>query len=189
LRFLINKIIGRSWLYGQVRYLRTKYIRFTRGLKFVHPLAFINSRADVKSDIVVGAYGFVSFDCLVMNRVRIGNYSMLAPRVAILGADHQYDKPGLPMYFTTRPEIPETIIEDDVWIGFGSVVMQGVRIGRGAIIAARSVVTKDVPPYEIWGGIPACKIKIRFQDPVDRIKHDKMLDGPLVTPIFPSYLH
>lgn len=84
---------------------------------------------------------------------------MLAPYVAIIGADHRYDQPGVPMYFSDRPQIPETVIEEDVWIGFGTVVMQGVRIGRGSIVAARSVVTKDIPRYEVWAGVPARKIR------------------------------
>lgn len=54
------------------------------------------------------------------------------------------------------------IIDDDVWIGFGSTIMSGVHIGQGAVIAAGSVVTKDVPPYAIVGGIPAKVIKYRF---------------------------
>jgi acetyltransferase-like isoleucine patch superfamily enzyme len=54
-------------------------------------------------------------------------------------------------------EAPITI-EDDVWIGVNAVILKGVTIGKGAIIGAGAVVTKFVPPYEIWGGIPAKKI-------------------------------
>ena len=54
------------------------------------------------------------------------------------------------------------LVDDDVWIGYGAVVMSGVHIGQGAVIAAGAVVTKDVPPYSIVGGIPARVIKYRF---------------------------
>lgn len=54
-------------------------------------------------------------------------------------------------------------IEDDVWIGFRTTILSGVQIGRGAVIAAGSVVTKDVPPYAIVGGVPAKIIKYRFE--------------------------
>ena len=55
-------------------------------------------------------------------------------------------------------------IEDDVWIGLGVTVMSGVTIGQGAIIAAKAVVTKDVPPYAIVGGVPAKVIRYRFDE-------------------------
>ena len=77
-----------------------------------------------------------------------------------------------------RPDLQETFIEDDVWIGHGSIILSGVRIERGAIVAAGSVVTKSIPAYEIFGGIPAKKIRDRFNTE-QRKEHEKMLDGPL----------
>ena len=67
------------------------------------------------------------------------------------------------------------MIELDAWVGCGSVVMAGVRIGRGAIVAAGAVVTKDVAPYEIVGGVPARKISNRFATAAARETHDRML--------------
>ena len=58
----------------------------------------------------------------------------------------------------------DIIIGNDVWIGYEAVIMAGVHIGDGAVIAARAVVTKDVPPYTIVGGTPARKIRMRFED-------------------------
>lgn len=60
----------------------------------------------------------------------------------------------------------DIVIGNDVWIGYEAVVMQGVTIGDGAIIGARAVVTKDVPPYTIVGGVPAKPIRKRFSDEV-----------------------
>lgn len=60
----------------------------------------------------------------------------------------------------------DIIVGDDAWIGFGSIIMPGVRIGQGAVIAAGSIVTKDVPAYSIVGGTPAKLIKKRFTDDV-----------------------
>lgn len=54
------------------------------------------------------------------------------------------------------------LMDDDVWLGYGVIVMSGVHIGQGAVIAAGAVVTKDVPPYSIVGGVPAKVIKYRF---------------------------
>ena len=58
----------------------------------------------------------------------------------------------------------DTVIGNDVWIGYEAVIMSGVTIGDGAIIGTRAVVTKDVPPYTIVGGIPAKPIRKRFDD-------------------------
>ena len=60
----------------------------------------------------------------------------------------------------------DTVIGNDVWIGYEAVIMSGVTIGDGAIIGTRAVVTKDVPPYTIVGGVPANPIRRRFDDAV-----------------------
>jgi virginiamycin A acetyltransferase len=62
------------------------------------------------------------------------------------------------------PTRGDTLIGNDVWIGYDALIMPGVKIGDGAIIAAKSVVTKDVPPYTVIGGNPAHSIKQRFSD-------------------------
>lgn len=58
------------------------------------------------------------------------------------------------------------VIEDDVWIGTNAVVMPAITIHKGAVVAAGAIVTKDIPPYEIWGGVPARFIKKRFSDDI-----------------------
>ena len=58
----------------------------------------------------------------------------------------------------------DIVVGNDVWIGFEAVILAGVKIGDGAIIGARAVVTKDVPPYTIVGGVPAKTIRKRFSD-------------------------
>ena len=62
----------------------------------------------------------------------------------------------------SAPSRGDTVVGNDVWIGYGTIVMPGVTIGDGAVVAAASVVTKDVPPYAIVGGNPAQVIKMRF---------------------------
>lgn len=66
------------------------------------------------------------------------------------------------------------IVDDDVWIGYRATIMSGVHIGQGAVVAAGAVVTKDVPPYAIVGGVPARVIKYRFSPEV--IEHLLKLD-------------
>lgn len=88
--------------------------------------------------------------------VKIGNYVMLAPHVNILGGFvHNYERNDIPMVFQKEVYKGPVIIEDDVWIGINSVVLAGVTISKGAIVGAGSIVTKDVPPYSIVGGVPA----------------------------------
>ncbi|WP_455591743.1 CatB-related O-acetyltransferase [Bacteroides sp.] len=74
----------------------------------------------------------------------------------------------------------DIIIGNDVWIGYEAVIMAGVRIGDGAIVAARAVVTKDVPPYTIVGGVPAREIRKRFEPAVvERLQKMKWWNWPI----------
>lgn len=93
-------------------------------------------------------------------KISIGDHTLLGPEVTIFAAGHDHR-------FLELPDTAGNVtIGNDVWIGGRSVILQNVRIGDGAIIAAGSVVTKDVPPYTVVGGVPAVKIK-------DRIISDK----------------
>lgn len=75
--------------------------------------------------------------------------------------DWELDKKNVASAWDNKGDI---IIGNDVWIGYEAVIMAGVHIGDGAVIAARAVVTKDVPPYTIVGGTPARKIRMRFEE-------------------------
>jgi len=123
----------------------------------------------------MGAYSFINVECILNTNVELGRYVMLGPRVAIVGGDHVFDVPGVPTVFSGRGTIGKTKIEDDVWLGYGVIVMSGIRVGRGAIVAAGSVVTKDIPPYEIHAGVPNKKIRDRF-DAEQIAIHEKMLE-------------
>lgn len=131
----------------------------------------VSSQRYIAKDVVIGDFGFVGRGCTIYPRVRIGRFCLIAPEVAIIGADHKYDQVGMPICFSGREELPETIIGEDVWIGMSSKIMVGTRIGNCAIIAAASVVTKDVPEFAIVGGVPARIIGYRFEAVEDQIKH------------------
>lgn len=92
----------------------------------------------------------------------IGDYVMIAPNVSLVANMHKHERTDIPMVFQGKITGNKVIIEDDVWIGRNATVMPGVRIGKGSIIAAHAVVTKDIPPYSIAGGIPAKVIKQRI---------------------------
>jgi chloramphenicol O-acetyltransferase type B len=130
-----------------------------------------------KNAITAGDYVFISRNAQIFSKVKIGHFCLIAADVSIVGGDHRFDVVGVPTRFTGREETFDklTVIEDDVWIGHGCIIMAGVRIGRGAIIAAGCVVTKDVPQYAIVGGVPAKIIKYRFTEEEQK-HHSESLD-------------
>ena len=96
----------------------------------------------------------------VNETINIGSEVMIAQSVSIRDTDHCFDNVNIPMSRQGIKTAP-IIISNDVWIGYGAVITKGVTIGEGAIIGANAVVTKDVPPYAIMGGVPAKLIKYR----------------------------
>jgi maltose O-acetyltransferase len=105
-------------------------------------------------------------NCQINERVyiqsaRIGDYVLIAPRVSILGKQHRFDRIDIPMALQGTSENIPPVIEDDVWIGRNVVVMPGVTIGKGSIVGANAVVTRDIEPYSVVGGVPAKVIKKR----------------------------
>ncbi len=125
-----------------------------------------------------GTYGVINV--LADNsgyKINIKNFCSIASGVIfILCSDHRMDTistfPFQVKYIYTEKQ--EAIskgnitVEDDVWIGAHAVILSGITIHQGAVIAAGSVVTKDVPPYAVVGGVPARVIKYRFQDDIVR---------------------
>ncbi len=111
--------------------------------------------------------------------IKIGNNVLFGPNVSIIGGNHSSHIIGkfLIDYKLSdklaSDDLP-VIISEDVWIGNGATILNGVHIGRGAIIAAGAVVTKNVPPYAIVGGVPAKVIKFRWNIS-DIIKHESLL--------------
>lgn len=107
-------------------------------------------------------------------KVEIGHYCSLAPGVKlILGGEHRPENiSNFPFKHKLGLEIREArskgsiVIKDDVWVGANSLILSGVTIGQGAVVAAGSVVTKDVPPYAIVGGNPAKIIRYRFEEKI-----------------------
>jgi acetyltransferase-like isoleucine patch superfamily enzyme len=171
-------IIKKGNLYFFFRILLMNYYRFRYGLRNVHPTCRIAFPANISKDFELGAYSFINRRAWICSNVRAGKYVMFGPGVIVAGKDHNFSQVGVPMYFAGRPDMPQTIIGDDVWIGARVVIMAGTRIGRGAIVAAGSVVTKDVEPYAIVAGVPAKQINTRFESEADQAQHDKMLNQP-----------
>ncbi len=90
--------------------------------------------------------------------ITIGDRVYTAPLVQMLAVNHVYQDPSRPI-IEQGITAEGIIVEDDVWIGAGAIITDGVRIGQGAVVAAGAVVTKDVPPHTVVGGVPARVIK------------------------------
>lgn len=170
---MIRKL--KTLLRQQYRDLNTFKLRKLHGYSGVHPKAFIMRPHGLAKDLVMGAYSHLSPGCAIGCRVQMGNYVMCGPEVSIALGEHRFDLPGTPVIFSGNPEVCDTVIEDDVWIGARALVRSGVRIGRGAIIAMGAVVVKDVEPYAIVAGVPARKVRNRFSSPDEMSEHDRML--------------
>lgn len=111
-------------------------------------------------EIEIGNRSGIGINCRIAGPLSIGDDVMMAPNVTIVTQNHKISDLNVPMRLQTAPKQKVTI-EDDVWIGTNAVIMPGVTIGKGSVIGASAVVTKDVPEYAIVGGIPAKVIKYR----------------------------
>lgn len=123
--------------------------------------------------VTVGQYTYGGINVLTYNNenvLQIGHFCSIAENVKfILSGDHKVNTVStFPFKVKVMNEDLEgiskgnIIVKDDVWIGYGATIMSGVEIGQGAVVAAGAVVTKDVPPYAIVGGVPAKVIKYRY---------------------------
>jgi len=158
---------------------RVKQIYYIKrhGLKNVHPTFYMGRNCHISKDLKAGAFSYVGMNSSIYPKVEIGDFTMLANNVSILGGDHNFRKAGIPIIFSGREVIKPTKIGRDCWIGAHSIIMCGVNIGDGSIIAAGSVVTKDVEPSSIYGGVPAKKIKSRFGSLEETERHRTFLEN------------
>lgn len=156
--------------------LHPRYILFKKKWRvqnkknWTYPVGIFDS-----SHVKVGkcSYGALDIRSDTTNELKIGNFCSIADKVTfMLGLDHPTNListyPFENYFFngisaTSKGDI---VLDDDVWIGYNAIILSGVHIGQGAIVAAGAVVSKNVPPYSIVGGIPAKVIKYRFSEEV-----------------------
>lgn len=115
-------------------------------------------------DIVMGDHCYLNPGAVLYsgNGIRMGRYVLVAAGVMIMPTNHAFSRRDIPIrHQGFAPSKGGIEIGDDVWIGANAVILDGARIGRGAIIGAGGVVSGTVPEYEIWAGVPARKISDR----------------------------
>lgn len=117
-------------------------------------------------DIEMGDYSGMGANCHLPNNIIIGKYVMMGPDVYVVSnADsHEFSRTDIPMALQGKREFARTIIGDDCWIGARVMIMPGRKIGKGCVLAAGAVVTKNVEQYSVMGGNPAKKIKSRLTE-------------------------
>ena len=179
MRKLLYRLFGplRSWLYWRVM-IRMRGTRVEGA--GVSPRARIARHAmvrrgtEVGTDVELGAYSHISGPRSYVEAARIGKFCSIARQVVIGPGDHDLSAVtthpfpfspaygGLARIARNQVQKPAPVIGNDVWIGVNAVVLRGVTIADGAVVAANSVVTRDVAPYTVVGGAPARFIKSRF---------------------------
>jgi len=119
-----------------------------------------NFRGMPRSGISIGRESLIGEYNVIRGQggVTIGDRVYTSPMVQIITVNHVFDDPDRP-FIKQGITAEGVVIEDDVWIGSGAVITDGVRIGRGSVVAAGAVVTKDVAPHSVVGGVPAKLIR------------------------------
>ena len=119
---------------------------------------FHGPRENRRRGVAIGRNSRINRDCTLDVRcgLTIGENVSISPEVMILGLSHDYNDPGFSSLDAGR-----VTIEDYVWIGTRAMILPGVTVGRGAVVAAGSTVTKDVAPMTVVAGVPAKPVCIR----------------------------
>lgn len=181
-----------------IRGVKIKSIDVSPDIK-VEEYVQIPKKCHIRNNVSIGKATYISPYTTIESNVKIGRFCSLAPGIFIGPGEHYVNlvttHPVLfDSYWRKKMGIAEkktyirgigksnakTIIGNDVWLGLNVVILRGVKVGDGAVVAAGAVVTKDVPPYAIVGGIPAKIIKYRFgKDKIEELLAERWWDKDL----------
>ncbi len=119
--------------------------------------AFFHSGAKIS----IGDNSGIGINARLNGQVTIGNDVMMGRDVIIHSQNHRFDKTDVPMWRQGFSDVAPVVIEDDVWICDRVIILPGVRVGRGSVLGAGAVVSKNVPAWAVMGGNPAQLIRMR----------------------------
>lgn len=166
MNYFLQKIIRN--LKNDLKLIRLSKINKTVEINYGNEFYYIE-KLELGRYVYLGENGYYN----AAGGISIGNGTCIAANVSILSENHNYDSLDLKYIpFDSRKIHKPVIIEENVWIGHGTTIIPGVKIGEGAVVAAGSVVTKDVPNYTVVGGNPAKTIKKRNIDVYNNLKND-----------------
>ncbi len=182
----LSAVVGLALYYGVARHLPPSYAPLVGPLckrlrAFLCRQAFRAAGSNVNVEhgasfgagraVQIGDNSGIGVDCRVPSDVCLGRDVMMGPEVLIVGGNqnHRFDDLTRPMRLQGHAPSAPVVIEDDVWLGARAIVLPGVRIGRGAVIGAGAIVTKDVPPYAVCVGNPARVVRFRNAAPADPV--------------------
>ncbi len=176
------RIVG---LIKKIRDLWIKYItlhKYKIGKNFHcgrQTFIWARRKLEIGDNFYLGKFSSIETDCIIGNNVIFANY------VGVVGRyDHNFQQIGVPVRLASQIRENDydwkgvseiTVIGNDVWIGYGAIIMSGVNIADGTIVAAGSVVTHDTKPYSIYAGVPAKYVKNRFETADDMKLHIEIL--------------
>lgn len=171
----IKKNIGLILYYGIGKHLPESYAPFHLGAKGFRAITgrmifdvcgkHVNIEKNVYfgsgRGICIGDFSGIGINARIQGPLIIGKQVMMGPDVMIYTRQHETSQTNIPMMEQGDTEPKVVVIKDDVWIGARVIIMPGVTLGKGCIIGAGAVVTKDVEPYNVVGGVPAKVINTR----------------------------
>lgn len=161
-------IVGQIFYKVKLSFFRIKWIRSNKHNQTV-PHNIFNQGL-----VSVGNHSYGMLNIITFNdksKLSIGSFVSIAENVTfLLDVEHHLDHLSTYPFKVKLLELEkyesfskgDIVVEDDVWIGYGATILSGVKIGKGAVIAAGAVVSKDVPPYSVVGGVPAKVMRFRF---------------------------
>lgn len=121
----------------------------------------IEQGATFSAKVSLGDHSGIGINARINGTCSIGKHVMMGTDVVVITRNHAFDRTDIPMMEQGFEEERPVVIGDDVWIGDRVIILPGVTVGDGSILAAGSVVTRDVPPYSVVAGVPAKVIRCR----------------------------
>ncbi len=167
--------------YSLVKHLRVQgHVKIGKRFQILQ-----GSIVNAPNGLTIGNDTYIGRNCSIICDGCIGNFVLISDSVGIVGKyDHDLKEIGTPIRYakwvgdedySLSPSKLGISIEDDVWIGFGAIILSGIKIGKGAVIGAGSLVLNDVAPYSIVVGSPAKEVSKRFSDLKQIAEHEEKI--------------